>query len=377
MNLESLDIFDAWDPIVKARKVKGLENWSRLQHMAEKLKGKKHSDISFTTAYPGKEGQVKILGSVEGNLHFLLGYGNPGFHMASYHWQVIDPGIDDESAEELYRVKGHPSRPELWKKAGLEDKPEGDLELGMPHPSAVAAQEQAKREQEGIRVAVGAGVYLAVPSEGLVYGEHNGHVYVWDVVKDSFMAAMNPTLVEVMDAAQEDKKTEKSVRMYGPTIPEMVHHQLPVVRSFDADVYPLVKSVFPVPGSVVPIDTLTSEVIYGVLSNHDIRFYDRSGYELEISAYDRTYKSFDLRKGGDVHPSILYNFGVHYLGLNAEDLNQFAESHREIESAPFIVKGTPSPGFDDILGTLNNLECLHKSVLIVGDTYRLVVRESE
>lgn len=374
MSLEDLNIFDSWDPIVKARKAKGLENWSRLKHMSEKLKGKKASDISFTTCYPGKEGQVKILGSVEGNLHFLLGYGNPGFHMAPYHWQVIDPNLDDEAAEELYRVKGHPSRPEIWKEAGMEDKPEGDLELGMPHPAAVAAQEQAKRESEGIRVAVGAGVYLAVPSEGLVYGEHNGHVYTWDVVKDSFMAAMNPSMVEAMDAAQEEDR-DVAEKSFGPEVPEMVVHRLVEGEEFFPNVYPLVKSLFPVPGSIIPLETDTRETIYGVVSPGDITFYDRGGAEVSVRAYDRAYKSLDLRRGGDVHPSILLMFGVHYLGLDATELEHLGSFQREIQSAPTVVKGKPSPGFDDIEATQENLEMLNKSVMLVGDTFRLIVRD--
>ena len=374
--MTDLDMFDSWDPIVKARKAKGLENWSRLQHMAEKLKGKKHSDISFTTAYPGKEGQKKILGSVEGNLHFLLGYGNPGFHLAAYHWQIMDPNLDDAAAEEIHRVKGHPSRPAMWKTAGLEDKPEGDLEFGMPHPAAVEAQEQAKREQEGIRVSSGAGVYLAVPSEGLVYGEHNGHVYAWDVIKDSFMAAMNPTLVEAMDKAQDEDLAEKSIRTYGPEIPDMVKHRMSRRTVFHPSVYPLVKSLFPVPGSVVVLDSTTRETVYGVVSSTNIEFYDRTGAEITVRAYDRTYKSFDLRRGGDVHPSLLYNFGIHYLGLDKSELSEYASSHREIQAVPYVVKGSPSPGFETIQATEEGLETLSKSVMLIGDTFRLVIRES-
>ncbi len=373
MNLDTLQIFDSWDPIRKARKAKGLENWSRLQHMAEKLKGKKASDISFTTAYPGKEGQRKILGSVEGNLHFLLGYGNPGFYLAVYHWQIMDPHLDDDAAEELHRIKGHPSRPELWKQAGLEDTPEGDLELGMPHPAAVAAQEMAKRESEGIRVVSGAGIYLAVPSEGLVYGDHNGHVYMWAVVRDSFLAATNPSLVEAMDAAAEEE-TEKS---YGPDVPEMVKHCVPShprgTMIFGQDVYPLVKSLFPKPCSVIPVETPTREVIYGVVMSTNISFYDRTGRPVEIQAYDRVYKSFDLSRGGDIHPSVLYNFGVQYLGLDKSDLEDYAVPRAEIYTTSFVVKGEPSPGFDDVPATQDQLELLRKSVTLVDNTYRLVV----
>jgi hypothetical protein len=100
------------------------------------------------------------------------------------------------------------------------------------------------------------------------------------------------------------------------------------------------------------------------------------GAEVSIRAFDRTYKSFDLRRNGDIHPSILYNFGVHYLGLDEEQLSDYASSHQEIQTSPFIVKGTPSSGFEGVEATQENLETLNKSVLLVGDTYRLIVREA-
>jgi hypothetical protein len=370
--IDSLEIFDSWEFVRKARKAKGLENWSRLQHVAHKLNGKKSSDISFTTAYPGKEGQTKVLGSVEGNLHFLMGYGNPGFHLASYHWQIMDPHLDDDAAEELHRVRGHPSRPEFWKNAGLEDKAEGDLTEGMPHPSAIAVQEQVKRESEGIRVTSGSGVYLAVPSEGLVYGEHNDHIYKWDVVKDSFMAATNPKLYEAMEEAAEEERTEKS---YGPVIPDLVKHRVSESESFDEDVYPLIKTLFPSPGSVVLLDTHTGEVIYGVISKSSIAFYDKIGQVANIQAYDRLYSVFDLRKSGDIHPSILHNFALHYLGLDKETLEQTATPYYEIKRAPFVVKGDPSPGFENVSAEVDAIEVLHKSVVVEGNTYRLIIQE--
>jgi len=364
MTLDSLEIFDSWEPIRKARKAKGLQNWSRLQHIAHKLEGKKHEDISFTTAYPGKEGQKKVLGSVEGNLHFLLGYGNPGFHMAPYHWQIIDPNIDDEAAEELHRVKGHPSRPELWKASGLDDKAEGDLELGMPHPAAVTAQKLAQRESEGIRVASGSGVYLAVPSEGLVYGEHNGHVYQWDVVKDSFMAATNPKLVEAMEQTKEP--TEKS---YGPEIPDLVKHRIDLTKdTFTEDVYPLVKSAFPEPSTVLPLDTKTGEPVFAVVESDLMRFYTRTGQPAWIHAYDSKYHSFDLRKGGDIHASILFNFAVNYLGID-KDLT----IHRSAsEDTSLLIKGSPTAGFENV-SVDDDVDALTRTLVWDGRTCRLVL----
>lgn len=373
--MEDVEVFDSWEPIRKGRGAKGLAKWSRLAHIADKLEGKKHSDISFTTCYPGKEGQVKILGSVEGNLHFLLGYGNPGFHLADYHWQVIDPNLDEEEARDLHLVRGHPSRPELWRAAEMDEFPEGDLEVGMPHPSAVEAQEQARRESEGIRVAVGGGTYLAVPSEQLVYGEHNGHVYAWDVVRESFMAAMNPTLYEAMEAAKEEE-TEKSVRKYGPIVPDPVKHLASKAESFAPNVYPLVKSLFPVPGSVVPLDA-GGETIYATVGAEDVHFYDQHGAPLAVQIYGMTSKSMSLTVDGNLMPSVLYNFGVNYLGFDRADLEHYAQSHLEIERTPTIVKGDPTIGFDDIGGTLEELEKFEKAVVFIGNTARLVLRAHE
>ncbi|MHA2068462.1 MAG: hypothetical protein ACXABY_29210, partial [Candidatus Thorarchaeota archaeon] len=77
---------DLLEEIVKARKAKGLDNWKKLDYLSDKLKGKKSSHITFTTSYPGQEGSKKHLGSASGNLQFVLGYANPGFHVAPYHW---------------------------------------------------------------------------------------------------------------------------------------------------------------------------------------------------------------------------------------------------------------------------------------------------
>jgi hypothetical protein len=361
--IEHLGIFDAWEPIAKARKPKGLKNWGRLSHIAHKLDGKKSSDITFTTAYPGKEGQKKVLGSIEGNLHFLMGYGNPGFHLAVYHWQIVDPNLTDEEAEELHQLRGHPSRPELWKRAELEDNPEGDLEMGMPHPSAIVAQEKARRQSEGIRVVVGGGTYLAVPSEGLVFGEHNRHVYKWDLLRNSFLAAMNPSLVEAMDGLDEEVEVEKS----GPSVPDMVRHHVSSAESFADDVYPLVKSLYPVPGSIVPLDTHTGETIYGVVQKSSIDFFDRRGYSVAIQAWDKSYTSLDLSKAGAVHASMVYNFGREYLGLEVEQ----TETLQQVHELPMLVKGEATPGWENVSGEYS--EDLRKSVEFDEGSYRVVL----
>ena len=144
-----LEVFDAWPHLIKARKAKGLEQWQMLSYMARQLEGKKASDITFTTCYPGQEGQTKRLGSVEGNMHFLLGYGNPAFHMAAYHYSILDPNLEEDDAHRLYHLKGHPSRVELWNKSGLPMEDEGDLVDGQPHPEIADIREIEKIKQIG------------------------------------------------------------------------------------------------------------------------------------------------------------------------------------------------------------------------------------
>ena len=330
-----LEVFDSWEPLIKARKAKGLAKWDKLSRIADKLKDKKSSDITFTTCYPGQEGKKKILGSVEGNLHFLMGYANPAFHVAAYHWLVIDPNISAEEAEELHKQKGHPSRPSLWDRTDLGDtEPEGDVIEGEPHPTVAEIQESARIKQkyasESVSFNSGFGSYVAIPSLGLVYGQHNKHVYKWEMVKNSFLAASNPKVVEAMNGIEEEEAAVEKSHL----IPEQIAN-VALVSEFSEDVYPLVKSHFPSPGSVVPLEIATGESVYGVVSTDSISFYDREGYSVGVDVYDRRYSGFELTKGGDIHPSVLYNFAVGYLGLCKDELEQFV--HSEIDSSINVV----------------------------------------
>lgn len=374
MSIEDLYIFDAWEPMEKARKPIGLKNWSRLTHIADKLEGKQVKHITFTTAYPGHEGKKKTLGSIEGNLHFLLGYGNPAFYMMPYHWQIIDPNLTDEEALEIHKLRGHPSKPELWDKAELGDVgDEGDVEEGEPHPTIAEKHDEQIRQKlraEGnITVRAGAGTYVAIPSEGLVYGKHNNHVYKWDMIKDSFLAAAHPELSEKMnEAARELTELRTSVKK-SHSIPETVLYPARKEQRFSDDVYSLVKSYFPSPGSVVPISVSTDETVYGVVTESSLDFYDRDGSPVEVAVYDRTYKSFDLTRDGNIHPSVLYSFGAAYLGLDRDSLEQFV-SDNTVEATSTVVKGQATPGFDEV-----DEHDFEKSVEVIGDTFRLVPRK--
>jgi hypothetical protein len=44
MNTEILfEVFDAWEPLLKARKAKGLDKWDRLKSIGKKLQGKEQT----------------------------------------------------------------------------------------------------------------------------------------------------------------------------------------------------------------------------------------------------------------------------------------------------------------------------------------------
>lgn len=372
-------VFDSWDILSKARQPKGLAKWDKLSRIAHRLEGKGVSAITFTCAHPTHAGQTHVLGSSVGNLHALLGYINPAFHMAPYHYQVMDPNLADDQADDLYYSQGHPSRPVLWDLSGVEADDEGDLETGEPHETVASAKaEEAAvqaREESGTRVKAGAGSYFVVPSEGLVYGEHNGHVYPWELVKDSFLVASHPELLEEVAAEYEDEDFDEEDLERSQNVPYMVRHRLTGEDEFAPEVYPLVKSLFPQPGSVLTLPAWGDTRIYATVGTSSLDFYDASGQEVSIPVYGRLCKSFDLTKGGNLNPSVLYNFMLNHLGVNRSDVEAYlADTFDSSTESPNVIKGNPTPGFEDVPSEY--VEDIEKSVEVVGNTYRLIVRSA-
>jgi hypothetical protein len=304
-------MFDFLEDIVKARKAKGLAEWRKFETVQELLAGKQLSDITFTTCYPGQEGAKKHLGSATGNLHFVLGYVSPAFHLAPYHWRIVDPNITDEEAAK----KGHPANPRYWQLSGLPLEDEGDFEVGKPHKSAATSAtsdaRRMSRKTEAMTVKSGYANYVVVPSQREVYSMVTGHVYKWDLIKESFFAATNPEVAEVMNA--DDNEIQKSFA-------EAIGFSDPLqVQEFDTRVYPLVKDIFPLPGSVIPL----GKSLYGVVTPSSIVFVKSSirGAQVEsIQLLDRTVYEIDLLQKGDTFPAIVLNFGSEYLGIDFSSL---------------------------------------------------------
>lgn len=373
-----IDLFDSWEPMAKARKPIGLENWKRLSHMAAQLKGKKASDLTFTSCYPGHEGKKKLLGSIEGNLHFLLGYGNPAFHLAPYHWMIIDPNLSEKDALILHKTNGHPSRPELWERSELEMDDEGDQIEGEPHPAVADVREMRKvaraKKAESITVTSGVGLYTAIPSEGLVYGNHNKQVYAWAMLADSFFAAANPEMTEKMNEAAEAHTEMEQEISRTVEVPELVKHFSHQYKGldFEDEVYALVKSHFPIPSSTIPVEVATGETVYGIVTPTSIDFYDREGCAVNVEVYDLPFTSFDLTKGGGIFTSVLHSFGRKYFGI-PDDLALYVTEDSP-EAEPSLLKGMPTPGLDSYEASFTESVLVNKNVVIEEDgTFRLVV----
>lgn len=291
--------FDALEDIIKARKPKGLGKWKKLEHVWDKLEGKTAKDITFTTCYPGQEGDVKQLGSSEGNLHFLLGYVNPSFHLAPYHFQIVDPNLTDDEAAK----KGHPSNPRYWEESGLPLEDEGDLEEGVPHPfsmsSPTAEARLALKRSGSKRVTAGHSDYVISPDQTVVYSMTTGHSFSSAVVEGS-------------------RFFYEHIKDSGDTVSKSLHSRIRMER-YHHDVYPFIKSMCPTPGAVFRVH----DDLFAVVRPSHIEFLDKKADPTTVTVFDREYSEFDLTKGGDVHPSILVNFVEKYMKVPVGDYEDF------------------------------------------------------
>jgi len=319
--------FESWEYLEKARKPKGLDQWKKLLPLSEKLMGKKSNHITFTCQHPSHETPKQhSLGSNEGNLHFLMGYGNPGFHLAPYHMQIIDPNLSEEDAGRL--AKNHPSNPAFWEG---EVFVEGDKQEGKPNPAVKAQIKAIRREKlDKFQVKENTSTYTAIPVEGIIYADQKDIQYSWDLVKDSFFSTQNPEMTDAMNLVASLKEVRKAQEaVYNVNIPDEVTYLAGPWKDKDfvKAVYPLVRSKFPTPGSVIPITAENEETLYAVVTNKSLEFYDRNCNIVSVRAYDRWYDSFSLVKGGNIHPSVLLNFTCGHLGIMRDDISVF--SHRE------------------------------------------------
>ncbi len=331
------DVFDAWEPLIKARYDGPLEEWDGLENIAKKLEGKEESHFSFVCIHPSHENLEKsdmgyhALGSVEGNQHFLTGYGSPHFHVMPYHFQIIDPELNDEMAKALCGRIGNPANMDLWLEEWGDSTSEfvsGELEKGKPHKDVHKYKSTLSWTVNGMK-------YGAVTKTQMVHSPT--HQYKWDVVKDSYIASQMPEEYK----AKMDRAAKKAAKKQKAEVPEMVKHQCSTAEDeFSAEVYPLVRSEFPKPGSVIPVELPSSETVYGVVKGESIDFCDKLGHPVGLNIYDKAYFSLDLRKGGNIHPSILYTFASKYVYLDEDLIKSLASTAVvEVPDFPSVVVG--------------------------------------
>ncbi len=335
-------LFDlsGWESLLKARKPIGLANWKKLEHSSSRLAGKTIKDITFTSSHPmyGGEPVKHTLGSTTGNMMFLQGYVSPSFHIAPYHWQLVDPYLTDEEAAK----KEHPSRTDLWKQSGLSLEPEGDLVDGEPHPSYKSQAAKADSEQDFKKEAVfahsGYGRYIGIPSMGIVFGVLDKKLYKWALVRGSFLAAVNPDFFVAMEAGTEDTVdddvfVDKSMDAF------VLLKACQNTGDFDQAVFPVVKQLFPRPGTIIDMQDC-----YGIVGTSKLEFINKQGGQGIINVFDKSISSLDLcYTDNSIHPSVLLNFMETYLNIPRNAV--IGEVHKAASSSIVnLVHGKPTEG---------------------------------
>jgi hypothetical protein len=215
---------------------------------------------------------------------------------------------------------------------------------------------------------------LCVPSEGLVYGEHNDHVYPWAVARGSFLAASNPEVVEAMEAVAKDA-VSKAVDARHPlaAVSQEVRHTAAGHTEYEDSVYPFVKSMFPAPGSIVPLRVDGSLV--GVITSSTVEFMGADGQPTPVDIYSSPTTSLDLTQDGRTLPSVLVSFAQAFLPIDKSLFSSQAASSYLFAHTPTIVFGDPTPGFDSLAPTYAAAEVVEKSVVVEeGGRLRLQVR---
>ena len=171
-----------------------------------------------------------------------------------------------------------------------------------------------QRSKSGKAGTSGYATYKVQPRESRVYDTQRDTHYRWSLVKDSFFASTNPDVAKKMNKASEKRIVPESTTL---EVPDMVKHvQANVDPEWGQAVYPFVKSLFPVPGSVIPVEAGDGSTIYGVVQPTAIIFHNKNGNIAEMDVYDYSYKYFDLNKGGSIHPAILVAFAKSHLGID-------------------------------------------------------------
>ena len=132
------------ESVLRSRGVVDVSQWDKLHVLVKHLGDVSTKSLSYTCMHPACAGCSHTLGTVEGNLHFLLGYVNPRFHVAPYHWFFVDPFLTSDHTEELE----HPSNASCCASFG-ELSDEGDIEKDKRHGQGTKYIKKGKIEFGG------------------------------------------------------------------------------------------------------------------------------------------------------------------------------------------------------------------------------------
>jgi hypothetical protein len=301
VKVKLFDVFTAWEPLFKSLKAE------QVTRLAELLNNTEADDITFTAI--DFEGNTKeyVLGSIEGNSKFLLGYLNPGFRLMPYHFIMIDPNITDEEAQKMMEERGHPANPRFWAEAGVDPFFEGPDE-GTPHPSV--PQNTESEEDASFEFTFKGKSYMSDPDNQLVYCLSDEKVYHWSLLRNTFFASQNPDLVQLMDLYQVTKLINE--------IPAVKEAEVYKGQLWDDNVLPLVKGVLPSPGSAVKLESDT----IGIVTSDSVYFVNNKGIMKSLQISNTDVDSISLSPEG-VGSVILLDFMNKYFNIDVNALENF------------------------------------------------------
>jgi hypothetical protein len=267
--------FTSWEPLLK-----GIESDQNLISLAEMLETIPPSFLKFTAINPDGSLEESYLGSAEGNTKFLLGLCSPGFHLAPYHFQFIYPALTPEQAEFLYESKGHPCIPELWVDSGNIPMPEGDIKTGKPHPFFEGF---SKPKNKSPTLLINKETHILDTGSRELTSIASQVTYPWEVVQSTPHFYLYPELANQVVSMPEDTNFENEEDDNVPEFEESAEDiGIEKGLAFKDDCYPLVKTAFPKPGTVVKLDTN----LFGFITKDSVKFIDRFGKAASFSDFE-------------------------------------------------------------------------------------------
>ncbi len=279
-------LLDGWEQLAKSE-----IGAKAVQELAESLLANPNriEKLAYTCMHPEHQRMEKhLLGSVEGNMHFLMGYANPAFAVAPYHYKAINPLLTDNEAALLCKSQGNPSRMK---------------EQDLP----------AEGEVSSTTKKFGASAYSF--SEGMVQCQKMKSTYAAELLPISYLPTVSV------------EKSTDAPEVTVDVIPDLVKSLCMDIpdTTFDENVYTFIKSTFPSPSSCVQLSYQSGGDVYAIIDSSSVKFYNKVGERTGIEVFSKRYTELDLLRDGNTHPSILLNFAEKKLGIATDLVKSYSE----------------------------------------------------